>query len=555
MCIFIIFAKMDTSFKLKEPIENIVRKLKTKEDRSAFLQACEVLPLRYFCPNGAQEEAIRAVASAYDDHPIPVTLMTYANGCGKTTISIHILLNIIFGAQNGWFDYPLFTQPYKHPKLAWIMSTASAIDGTIVPLIDKLVPKQFSKYNLTKNKKGKSIISEMVIDSPNGIWEIRFKTFDQDPKTYESDNVGIGIIDEPQPEDLWKAYKSRRRMGNITIMPMTPLDCPPYIIDEISSAADSGHAGYQHLTASVYDVCKTRGVRGHLDAEIIDAMVAGYDSDERDARAFGKFMYFSGMIYPEFNEKYHVVKPEDYPLPSKGDYNFDVLQVVDPHDGRFSASVWAFVQLLPTGEERIVIFGDAPDERDRPFWEFKRSATTEEEVLAWIEKEAELGINRMYVNRVMDKRFGWQTRGQTCLADLYAEAGTKYGREFVFAPSYDSPGSEGEIQYGHRMVKQALKPLSDGVPGLVIWNTCTHVINGLKHYIRKKMTGKASDDFATADGKIVEKYKDFPDVVRYLVCDRPAGYSHPRKLTEAERDVEELFVMQEEDADWGEALY
>ena len=539
----------DNDFKLTMQPEEVVKRLKTQEDRSQFLQAVEVFPMRYFCPNGAQEQYIKAVAESYtSDCPIPVTLATFANGCGKTTASIHILLNLILGAQNAWFDYPLFTEAYKNPKLAWIMSTAEAIDGTIIPLIDSLLPKKFHKYNIYSSKRGKSIITQMLIED----WEIRFKTFDQDPKTYESANVGFGIIDEPQPEELWKAYKSRRRMGNVTIMPMTPLDCPPYIIDEIKDAADSGDDGYTHLTASVYDVCKVRGVRGHLDDKIIDAMVAGYDDEERDARAYGKFMYFSGMIYPEFNEKIHVVKPKDYPLPDKNKCDYDVLQVVDPHDGRFSASIWAFSIPLKTGETRIVVMGDAPDIRDRHFWEFKRSATTDEEVRSWIRREQELGLMNHDIFRVMDKRFGWQTRGQTCLADLYAEAGIDNNRDFLFTPSYDNTSQEGEIQYGHRMVKQALKPLSDGIPALLFWNTATHAIDGMKHYIKKKMTGKTSDDYATADGKIVPKYKDFPDTIRYLICARPEGMVHKRQLTEAERDIEALFSAKE--TKWDEGL-
>ena len=538
----------DNDFKLEMQVEEVVKRLKTDEDRSSFLQAVEVFPMRYFCPNGAQEEYIKTVASSYNEDVLPVNLVTFGNGVGKTTTSIHILLNIIFGAQNAWFDYPLFTEEFRYPKLAWIMSTSEAIDGTIIPLIDSLTPKKYHKYKIHSNKKGKSIVTQMLIDD----WEVRFKTFDQDPKTYESANVGFGIIDEPMPEELWKAYKSRRRMGNITIMPMTPLECPPYIIDEVSDAAARGAVGYHHMTASVYDACKERGVRGHLDARVIDVMVDGYDEDEREARVYGKFMYFSGMIYPEFNERIHVVRPEDFPLPDPKKYDFDILQVVDPHDGRFSASVWAFAQPLPDGKERIVVMGDCPDVRDKHFWDFKRSATTDEEVESWIKKERELGIYKYDIYRVMDKRFGWQTRGQTCLADLYAESGDKHGRDFSFSPSYDASEQGGEIQYGHKMVKQALKPHSDGLPLLVFWNTATHAIDGMKHYIKKRMTGKTSDDYATADGKIVPKFKDFPDTIRYLICARPEGTAYKRPLSEAERDIEALFAVKDEP--WGGKL-
>ncbi len=72
-------------------------------------------------------------------------------------------------------------------------------------------------------------------------------------------------------------------MGCITLLPMTPLYCDPYILDEINKAVEEGRPGYHHLKADVYEACSRRGTRGHLDPEIIDAMVDAYDEDEKQA--------------------------------------------------------------------------------------------------------------------------------------------------------------------------------------------------------------------------------------------------------------------------------
>lgn len=479
--------------------------LLSKDGFKAFMIASANNPLKYFCPNGAQEKIINTVAHCTENTNIPVLLVTFANGVGKSTLSVHLILNLIFGPQNGWFDYPIFRR-FPFPRLSWYCSTAESIKDTIVPMIREIAPMgQFREF-----KDGKTITARM--EFPGG-WQISFKTYDQDPKTYESANVGLIIADEPMPAQLWKAVKSRRRMGAITLLPMTPLYCPPYILDEVQQAA--AQPGYYHLKADVYEACKTRGVRGHLDHDIIDDMVDAYDPDEKEARAFGNFMYFSGTIYPELNRDKHFVESSEYPIPEGS----QIYQVVDPHDARYSASIWAAL----TPEGRWIVFDEFPFDKSRPYWDFKASKTVDDEVQSWIAIEKKHGYENLV--RLLDRHFGWQTRGQSTLAQLYAEAGDRHGAQFYFIESYESPSNENEIQYGHNQVRQALKPMSDGKPGLVIHNTCYHIWNGMSHYIRKHELTKTAQERAQADGKIVLKYKDFPDTVRYLVC---SGFGLPR---------------------------
>jgi len=483
-----------------------LKSLLSRDDFKAYMIASAANPLKYFTPNGTQENFINTVAHCTENTNIPVVLVTFANGCGKSTVSVHMMLNLIYGPQNGWFDYPIFRK-FPFPRLIWYCSTAESIKDTIVPMIREIVPRgQFREY-----KDGKTITARM--EFPGG-WQINFKTFDQDPKTYESANVGLIIADEPMPEVLWKAVKSRRRMGAITLLPMTPLYTPPYILDELQQAVIQNKPGYYHLKADVYTACKIRGERGHLDPDIIDDMVEAYDPDEKEARAYGNFMYFSGTIYSDLNRDLHFVEPSEFPIFE----GYQIYQVVDPHDARFSAAIWA----AQTPEGRWIIFDEFPVDKSRSYWDFKTTKTVEDEVQSWIKIETKHGLEN--VIRILDRHFGWQIRGQSTLAQLYAEAGDRYGAQFYFIESYESPSKENEIQYGHNQVRQALKPLSDGKPGLVIYNTCYHTWNGMTHYIRKHELTKTAQERAQADGKIVLKYKDFPDTVRYLVC---SGFGLP----------------------------
>ncbi len=500
-----------------------LKSLLSKDDFKALMIASANNPLKYFCPNGAQESVINTSVHCIENTNIPIILVTFANGVGKSTLSVHLMLNLVYGPQSGWFNYPLFKN-FPFPRLIWYCSTAETIKDTIVPMIREIAPVgRFKEF-----KDGKVITSRM--EFPGG-WKISFKTYDQDPRTYESVSAGLIVADEPMPEALWKAVKSRRRMGAITLLPMTPLYCPPYILDEVQQAAAQNKPGYYHLKADVYEACKTRGVRGHLDHDIIDDMVQAYDPDEKEARAFGNFMYFSGTIYPELNRDKHFVEPSEYPIPEGS----QIYQVVDPHDARYSASIWAAL----TPEGRWIVFDEFPVDKSRPFWDIKTSKTVDDEVQSWIAIEKKHGHENLL--RILDRHFGWQTRGQSTLAQLYAEAGDRHGAQFYFIESYESPSRENEIQYGHNQVRQALKPMSDGKPGLVIHNTCYHTWNGMTHYIRKHELTKTAQERAQADGKIVLKYKDFPDTVRYLVC---SGFGLPTI-------PEEKSPMQRfEDNDW-----
>ena len=102
-----------------------------------IIKASLINPLKYFCPNGAQEKFIKTVANSLKNTRVPVILSTYANGVGKTTVCIHTLLNIIYKPQNAWFDYPVFHN-FPFPKTIWYSSTVEAIKDVIVPMIEQL---------------------------------------------------------------------------------------------------------------------------------------------------------------------------------------------------------------------------------------------------------------------------------------------------------------------------------------------------------------------------------------------------------------------------------
>jgi len=520
-------------FKMPQPLDVVMKTLIEKgleQEAKTLLIVSKADPLKYFCPNGRQEEYIRAIGNS--ETKIPVILLTAANGIGKTTISVHAICNFIYGPKNGWFDYPIFRN-FPFPKTIWYISTAEALKNTIVPEFEKLLkPGTYQTY-----KDGKAHWSRLECDG----WNIVFKTFDQDIQTFESANCGIIVVDEPAPEAVWKAIKSRRRMGCITMLPLTPLFCPPYLIDEVKRAADDGRKGFSHITADVYTACRRRGVRGHLDPEIIDKMVADYDVEERKARAYGEFAYFSGKIYQDLSENLHRVNPADYPIP-KGSL---IKHIVDPHDSRPCAAIWMAV--TPIG--RKIIFAESPIDKSKQYWEIKSGLTIEQEIRQWINVEEDfyqLFRQNQHI-RILDHIFGWQTRMKRTFAEEFYDEGKRQGKEFHFLPSYSA---NDEVHFGHVQVRKSLQPLHDGKPGLVIWDTCYHTWQGLSHYVRKHETTKSAEDKPAAETKIIEKYKDFADCVRFGVCDETEPDTWQPTRTLYERRLEEVINDENTDNQW-----
>jgi hypothetical protein len=514
--------------KLNVQLKTLLRTVEDETARLEIMQAVLTAPLKWWCPNGKQEELIKLIADRMSKSRTPSILFSAANGVGKTQSSIEIVSNIIYGAQNGWFLLAPFLA-WPNPKICWYVTTKTGLTDVVVPEMKRVFPSGTYEFD----KMGASV--ERAVHFTNG-WELRFFTMDVGADQMESASVGLCVIDEPAPEPIWKAVKSRGRMGCLTLLPMTPLDVEPYILDEIER--NKNDKLYGRVTASIYDACEERGIRGHLERAIIDEMVEKYPPDERIARVEGEFMYFREQIWNNLDKSRHFVNPDDYPVDFGKDF---IVQTVDPHDSRPSACIYGALQLIEHSDEykrlmdegkayqqvRRIIFAETPLEHEQMYWEMYRKLRLDEEPEMWAGIESELGISTVH-KRIIDKRYGFQTKLSKNIASVYAEAGRAldptfhFNKRFIYLPSYDLKSTDsdgrGEIAYGHNLVIKALDNLEDGKPGLVIWNNCIHTMNGMTHYVRKRLNSRSGSEIAAGESKIIDKYKDFNDVLRYFVA-------------------------------------
>ena len=533
-----------------------------------FTEACAANPSVFWCPNGPQERLIKTFANSINtkENPsdIATLICTFANGVGKTELMQQLIVNLVYGPQNGWFDYDLFRK-WDIPKRIWYCSTPSQLKNKvvagIVEALDKASKNSKVGYKITEEKIEMQTITVQKIKKDGTItyktskghhewiqkiectnaWSIYFFSYNQHPKELEGDEVGLIINDEPAPEPFNKAQKSRRRMGNITIHVMTPLYCDPYLVHDYKAAKEKNQQGMYAMEGSVYEASTSTelphcGVRGHLDATRIDRMVEEYDADERDARAFGRFMFFSTRIYPTFTRDIHMAKP----LPEGFDYHGRIVNIPlgsilkmanDPKDGTYDAVLWFWK--FPNG--RMYFFAESPLNNSEYYWKMKKAVDQRDKLLEWIkiEKSHKMKVDR----RIIDKIFGIeQTRSNTHIADQYYEEGQKLAKElddpdieFFFFPSHGRADDKGMLKYRHESVRKALKIQPDGMPLLIFSSDCVHGIRGMENYIRSYSIN-ALEKTMEIDAPPVPKFKDFPDATGFGVCD-DMDFKETEKIT------------------------
>jgi phage terminase large subunit-like protein len=446
----------------------------------------------FYIPNGRIEYALDLFCKE------PITCISAANAVGKTTFLVNVACNLIFGPQNKWFEKDLIKNwPKDWEKRIRIVSEPSQVkeSGPIPSEIRKWWPKgQYTEF-----KGGYQYVSEY---RANG-WIMEVLTYEQDRKQHEGANLGCVLFNEPPPKSLWTPNISRLRGKGRALVAMTPLTEAGWFFDEVAPTIEV-------VYADVESACKEHGTRGHLDHNQIDSMISMYDAEEREARIDGKAMYLKGLIFKDFNPNVHILKQ-----PVQAQHNQTLYHVVDPHTDKPFAMIWATVD--PRGVVTIVDEWPNVD-----FYKWKNcNLSIPDYKNIFADKE-----NGVYVTkRIIDRHFAEVTHlsGMTrkTLRDEFMDAGID------FFPSYQAAE---EVDTGISKVREYLRfnsnrPIdSYNTPKLFINPHCFNTIKSLTRWSRDAKTGKVTDEF-----------KDFCDVVRYLVMsnpevDEPIPRYAPRKL-------------------------
>jgi|GEM_PF-2016726 len=489
-------------------------------------------PWRFFLPNKPQADALKALGTMVPEKRI--FLITSGNGTGKTTFTINAIANLVYPGRNvfrnvkdmasgevypGFFDYPFFNNyPANWPTNIWYVSNRDAVKEIWEEFLN-WIPKRYMRFS----KAGKNHVSEVAFKGTP--WRMMFKTVDQDPKTFESANVGIVIFDEPPPLKLYRAAVSRLRKGGIIIIPATPLFSAAWFVDEIIDKIKVDKDKY-HQTVSMWDNCIERcsfwdcgefGLqpKGCLTEENIKFQIRNFDPDEREARENGKFQYLVGLVYKTYSQKNHFVKLKPIRDPKQYVYKF----VLDPHERRPPAACW--IRIDRWQRSRIIREWPGPldsEYQGRMFKDIKSADpyVVEDFVRRWCEIEEEMRIPKDRMMSVIDPNFGRKPNSFSglMLFEEYELLFRKYGRPRQFVTD-----AIDDLATGHAAVKELLKPKRYGgvvdYPLLIDSGYCPNTDWGMRTYsYEPEPTGKTAEirDLAI---KVREIGKDHPDLLRY----------------------------------------
>ena len=483
-----------------------------------------MMPFKMFVPNRPQFDLIRAIGTLVPQKRI--FLITSGNGTGKSSCIINIILGIVFGNRNiyrdiidedthehlsGFFDFPFYNSPSDVKKI-WIVANADALKS-IQDEFNVWLPPEI----IDTHREGKTFIGRYSI---NG-WEIIFKSTDQEPETFESQNVFAVFCDEYVPQQIFSACISRLRRGGFICMTATPVFESGWIVDEIIDKVELGSDKW-HQTVGVHTNCEeTAGMwdlgvfgkqyKGVLKQANVDFVLRNCDPDEIDARRDGIPKRLSGLVYKTYDRDLHFVNVNHLPSHS-GDYSWRFI--LDPHDRRPPAALW--VRIDQWGRRSYIREFPCPSDSlypNRMFHEIKNADpyTITDFARHFVEIFNELKIPLNRTECIIDPNFGKKpnrSSGLMCFEE-YQKAFEDAGYPISFHTNVND-----DIASRHKAVKEALKPSSDGDVRLQIDKSCLNTDHSMRRYSYDSWTGKTADKRGIKEA-VIDKDKDFCDLVGY----------------------------------------
>ncbi len=259
-------------------------------------------PHRAYVPIGKGEEFINTIGTG----KYITTLLSAANGVGKTYLSANLLANLFWQVDNPYFSADFFKN-FPYPKRGRIASDATTITDTIIPILRDVFPK--GRYNVEKfntSKDGKRYDYHWTTDTG---WEFNIMTYEQDVRQFESSTLGFAWFDEPPPEDVYKATIARFRMGGFCFITATPLTGSAWMYDEIVANENNDKKFRAWIGAEVEDACIEHGVRGFLEHDMILRQIAQYSEEDMQARVFGRFQHLMGLVFKKWKRSLEWQRP------------------------------------------------------------------------------------------------------------------------------------------------------------------------------------------------------------------------------------------------------
>lgn len=372
---------------------------------------------------------------------------------------------------------------------------AGSVYWCVAPNFEKSVAKQQDEF-----WKGapRQLLGDATYDPKNGFGQVRptlildpkdrkvvvrFKTvaqWDDDPRSYESEEVSGVWIDESCPEELHDALLPRivARGG---FMIYTTIPNVPWMHDRFEESPPG--SGVEYIKLGILDN------QQNLDSKVIDTMFATMSEEEQQMRLYGNFLFLSGLVYKEFNKGVHVCKPFKIP-----DY-WPKWRALDWGNASPTACIWAAIS--PAGTMYVY----------REYYEKGTTASHDAKAI-----QAYSGKEQYQTKLIVDPAcFMRNQANMESIADHLATHGLACQPGVTIRTTQ---AFEASVQ---RVREWLLSRNIDDEPMFQVFDTCPNLISEFRRWKYKvNKHGKVDD----AD-KFEKRNDHALDALRYLICAQP----------------------------------
>lgn len=469
---------------------------------AALNRILEENPLWRYVPHDGDQGVTNRGQVEYHEADQPVVALLGGNRSGKSygSIADDILQAVDADALPPWLaPYKRWEEFYCRIVTADLVST---LEGVILPLIRKLVPKaQLFKGSWEKAYDGR----RRRLQFANGNW------FDFLTHTMELDQFSGAALhrvhfDEEPPGNKGKDIYNESLVrlidfGGEVRFSLTPLLGLSWLYHEVTTQ------GIPRQDEEVHTIVVDMDHNPHLDPKAKARTLAGYSPEERAARKSGRFVHFAGTVYHEFDRSRHVIPGADIPRDEAGAPSVLIHCGIDPGTDHPAAVVWTWLD----DDDVMTVFAS-----------FKVRHSTVADVAKRIHGiNEEMGIKPRWYVIDPSARNKHHITGRSLQME-YADHGI-----------HAIPGQNARVA-GFNRVKERLRPTGVNEeplpPRLYIMASNEELIEEFNDYRWK--SPPATESVGKED--VVKVKDDLLDALRYVIMSRPAA---PGKAPDPEADV------------------
>ena len=388
--------------------------------------------------------------------------------------------------------------PYRRNRkdvFGWVVSLSQQVQRDVAQSkILHYLPKNWIAdivmLSGRKDSPASGIIDQIKLKNVfGGISTIGFKSCDQGREKFQGASLDFVWFDEEPPRDIYEECLMRvmDRKGDI-FGTMTPLKGRTFVYNEIYlNARRNPEVWYEFMNWED---------NPFLSASEVKLLEGALDQSSLDSRKYGRFSEGYGLVYPEFDESVHVVKP--FTVPPEWQENISI----DPGLHNPLSAHWYCVD-----------------------WDGNIYVVAEH-----YEKGRDIDFHAAAIDEI-SRRLGWKRDGSgriSALIDSAAGQRTLASSKSVSELFYErgiavNPNVDKDVFSGISRVKSYLAR-GNGQPDIYIFDCCENMIAEFKSY----SWGAGDRPIKTGDHAM--------DELRYFVMSRPHAPERAKEQGALARD-------------------